>query len=271
MTLSLTYSPCPNDTFVFHALAHGLVDGAPEVDVTYRRRRRHQRHGRAGRARHHQGLVRRTAVVAGRVRAAAHRRCAGAWLRAAGADRRAHRPAWRDRRRTRRAHHRLPAVPAVGCRPGRRHDRPSCPSPRSCRPSATAWSTPGWSSTRRGSPTGRYGLTSLVDLGDWWESDTGLPIPLGAILARRSLDLPALTAAIRTSVELAWHDPAASAAYVAEHADEMDPDVQQRHIALYVNEFTRDLGADGYAAVEALLGRAAAAGLVPPVDPALLH
>ena len=88
---------------------------------------------------------------------------------------------------------------------------------------------------------GAYGLTSLVDLGDWWESDTGLPIPLGAILARRALGaaaIEALTAAIRSSVELAWKDPAASAGYVAEHADEMDPDVQQRHIALYVNEFT---------------------------------
>ena len=118
---------------------------------------------------------------------------------------------------------------------------------------------------------GSYGLTSLVDLGDWWETDTGLPIPLGAILARRTLDTAALTDAIRASVELAWNDPAASAAYVAEHAQEMDPDVQQRHIALYVNEFTRDLGEDGYAAVEALLLRASAAGLVPPVDPALLH
>ena len=106
----------------------------------------------------------------------------------------------------------------------------------------------------------------MVDLGDWWEIDTGLPIPLGAILARRCLGPHDRdpTGAIRASVEHAWKDPAASAAYVAEHADEMDPDVQQRHIALYVNEFTRDLGDEGYAAVEALLMRAAAAGLVPP-------
>ena len=47
----------------------------------------------------------------------------------------------------------------------------------------------------------------------------------------------------------------------------MDPDVQRQHIALYVNEFTRDLGEDGYAAIEELLGRAAAAGLVPPAGP----
>jgi 1,4-dihydroxy-6-naphthoate synthase len=50
---------------------------------------------------------------------------------------------------------------------------------------------------------------------------------------------------------------------VAEHADEMSPDVQRRHIDLYVNEFTRDLGEEGYAAVRALLDRAYAAGLTP--------
>ncbi len=113
-----------------------------------------------------------------------------------------------------------------------------------------------------------YGLSSLVDLGAWWETDTGLPIPLGAILAHRSLDVAALARAARASVEYAWADPAASAAYVAAHADEMSPDVQARHIALYVNEFTRDLGDDGYAAVEALLTRAFEAGLTPR-NPAL--
>jgi 1,4-dihydroxy-6-naphthoate synthase len=108
-----------------------------------------------------------------------------------------------------------------------------------------------------------YGLTSVVDLGEWWESDTGLPIPLGAIIARRSLDPAALARAARASVEYAWANPAASADYVAAHADEMAPDVQQQHIELYVNEFTRDLGDEGYAAAEALLTRAYAAGLTP--------
>ncbi|MBN9621182.1 MAG: 1,4-dihydroxy-6-naphthoate synthase, partial [Actinobacteria bacterium] len=91
-------------------------------------------------------------------------------------------------------------------------------------------------------------------------------IPLGAILARRSLNAAALGRAARASVEYAWAHPEASAAYVAAHADEMAPDVQRRHIDLYVNEFTRDLGEEGHAAVRGLLGRAAQAGLVPPVD-----
>jgi 1,4-dihydroxy-6-naphthoate synthase len=108
-----------------------------------------------------------------------------------------------------------------------------------------------------------YGLQALVDLGAWWEDDTGLPIPLGAILARRDHDAELLARVVRASVEQAWADPAASGAYVAEHAAELSPDVQQQHIALYVNQFTRDLGEEGYAAARTLLGRAAAAGLVP--------
>jgi 1,4-dihydroxy-6-naphthoate synthase len=110
-----------------------------------------------------------------------------------------------------------------------------------------------------------YGLVCLQDLGEWWEADTGLPIPLGAIVARRSLDLAALTATVRASVEHAWASPRASAGFVAEHAQEMDPGVCQQHIDLYVNEFTRDLGEAGFAAVEALLTRAADEGLLPPL------
>ncbi|HUR13948.1 MAG TPA: 1,4-dihydroxy-6-naphthoate synthase [Mycobacteriales bacterium] len=110
-----------------------------------------------------------------------------------------------------------------------------------------------------------YGLVCLQDLGSWWEAETGLPIPLGAIVARRSLDTEALAQTVRASVEHAWVSPDASAAFVAAHSQEMAPDVCRQHIELYVNEFTRSLGDDGYAAVEALLARAAAEGLVPPL------
>ncbi len=109
-----------------------------------------------------------------------------------------------------------------------------------------------------------YGLQAIVDLGDWWESDTGLPIPLGAILARRSYggeQISRLGRVIRQSVEMAWADPAASRAYVLEHSQEMAPEVVDQHIALYVNSFTADLGDEGYAAISGLLDRAAGAGL----------
>ena len=70
--------------------------------------------------------------------------------------------------------------------------------------------------------------------------------------------------------EYAFANPSASASFVAEHASEMDPVVQARHIALYVNEFSVDIGAGGRGAISALLNRAADAGLVPPVPPVAL-
>ena len=66
---------------------------------------------------------------------------------------------------------------------------------------------------------------------------------------------------------MAWDDPEVSVPYVLAHAQEMDPAVADQHIGLYVNEFTADLGEDGYAAVRGLLTRAAAEGLVPPLAP----
>jgi 1,4-dihydroxy-6-naphthoate synthase len=117
----------------------------------------------------------------------------------------------------------------------------------------------------------RYGLSALVDLGEWWERDTGLPIPLGAILAHRDrVDAAAATEWVRNSVRQAWADPAASEAYVLEHAQEMEPAVVAQHINLYVNEFTENLGDEGYAAIGSLLDRAAGLGLVPPIPPGAL-
>jgi 1,4-dihydroxy-6-naphthoate synthase len=110
----------------------------------------------------------------------------------------------------------------------------------------------------------RYGLRAVVDLGEWWERDTGLPIPLGAILARKGVVDPVAAAEwVRASVRQAWAEPAASRDYVLAHAQEMELAVVDQHIGLYVNSFTEDLGPEGHAAVDALLGRAANANLVP--------
>ncbi|WP_328434402.1 1,4-dihydroxy-6-naphthoate synthase [Streptomyces sp. NBC_00425] len=118
-----------------------------------------------------------------------------------------------------------------------------------------------------------YGLHKLADMGEHWEATTGLPIPLGAIIAKRSLGaetLDRLAGSIRASVRAAWDDPEVSRPYVMEHAQEMDPSVADQHIGLYVNEFTAGLGEDGYAAVRGLLTRAAAEGLLPPLGPGAL-
>lgn len=108
-----------------------------------------------------------------------------------------------------------------------------------------------------------YGLQLVQDLGQWWEEDTGLPIPLGAIIARKDRNLEELALAIQRSVKYAWEHPLASQEYIMKHAQEMEPEVARAHINLYVNKFSEDLGVQGYQAIEALLGRAAKEGLVP--------
>jgi 1,4-dihydroxy-6-naphthoate synthase len=115
-----------------------------------------------------------------------------------------------------------------------------------------------------------YGLTLWADLGSWWEQDTNLPIPLGAIIARRSLDLAAITGWIQASVQYAWAHPEESKEYVLHHSQELSTEVTQAHIKLYVNEFTENIGELGYQAVASLLSRAAQEGLVPKVDLAAL-
>ena len=111
----------------------------------------------------------------------------------------------------------------------------------------------------------QHGLVKVVDLGEWWERTTGLPIPLGGILARRDLGADAIRAiddAIRRSVEHAFADPAASRPYVRAHAQEMDDAVTQQHIDLYVNHFSADVGSDGERAIRELFARARAAGII---------
>ena len=111
------------------------------------------------------------------------------------------------------------------------------------------------------------GLASIADLGQWWETETGNPIPLGAILVRRDqADATArkIDETIRASLGFAYADEAAVAPYVREHAFEMDEAVMRAHIALYVNEFSVDLGDAGMAAVGELYSRASAAELIPP-------
>jgi 1,4-dihydroxy-6-naphthoate synthase len=111
----------------------------------------------------------------------------------------------------------------------------------------------------------QHGLVKVVDLGEWWEQTTGLPIPLGGILARRSLGAETIRAvddAIRRSVEHAFAHPQDGAAYIRAHAQEMDEAVQRQHIDLYVNRFTADLGDDGERAIHELFARARAAGII---------
>jgi 1,4-dihydroxy-6-naphthoate synthase len=101
-----------------------------------------------------------------------------------------------------------------------------------------------------------HGLTKVADLGEWWEQQTGMPLPLAAICIRTDVSADVrnqVEQAIRASVEYAFAHPDASASFVREHAQEMSPEVCRKHIDLYVNEFSIDLGEEGRAALEALL------------------
>jgi len=118
----------------------------------------------------------------------------------------------------------------------------------------------------------RYGLHQIVDLGQWWESTTGHPIPLGGIAARRSLGydrLRQIETAVRDSVDFAHAQPDVVRDYVATNAQEMEREVMDAHIALYVNQYTRDYGHQGEAAIDDLLARAADVGIVPRINDSL--
>ena len=103
------------------------------------------------------------------------------------------------------------------------------------------------------------GFVKLRDLGEYWEATYGAAIPLGGIVVRRSLP-PAIQRKVqrvlRRSVAYALKNPEVSAAYVRAHAQEMDPVVIQKHIALYVNDFTLDLGEEGERAIRTLFAAA---------------
>jgi 1,4-dihydroxy-6-naphthoate synthase len=109
------------------------------------------------------------------------------------------------------------------------------------------------------------GLTAVEDLGEWWERTTGAPIPLGAILLRRDSGLDPLIVEelLRKSLDYGRNHPGEVAEYVRANAQELDDEVTARHIALYVNEYSRDLGEEGHKAVTELLTRQRALGLIP--------
>jgi 1,4-dihydroxy-6-naphthoate synthase len=110
------------------------------------------------------------------------------------------------------------------------------------------------------------GLRKICDLGEFWEGQTGTPIPLGAIAVRRSLPdavKQSVNRIVRRSVEYAFAHRDASLPYVRAHAQEMSEAVMYKHIDLYVNEFSVDLGDEGRLAVDTLFRKAESLGLVP--------
>lgn len=113
------------------------------------------------------------------------------------------------------------------------------------------------------------GLVKLIDLGDWWEQTTQAAIPLGGIAMKRSHDATLcaqVDGIIKSSIAYAWAQYPKLSNFVTTHAQEMEEDVMRQHINLYVNEYSADLGTVGMAAIQTLFDRAVAAGFITADD-----
>ena len=109
------------------------------------------------------------------------------------------------------------------------------------------------------------GLHKIIDLGDWWEETVKAAIPLGGIVARRSFDADlsaTIDGIIKDSVEYSWKHYPQLSGFVTAHAQEMEERIMRQHIDLYVNEYTTDLGETGVKAIETLFNKAKETGII---------
>ena len=112
----------------------------------------------------------------------------------------------------------------------------------------------------------KKGLHKIADMGEYWEKETGLPIPLGTIAINRRIDREValkVNRIVRKSLEYAYHDSLASYDFVVSHAKEMESTVMNNHIKLYVNKFTLDLGKEGKKAISEFFRIAHGKALIP--------
>jgi len=260
--LSFGFTPCPNDAFAFHAFVHGLVPAPFEVepvlcDIEDLNRRAaggelqltKLSFGAAAAAGERYRLLRSGAALGHGVGPLVVARQAGTLEETA-----AGRIAVPGRETTAFLLLRL-AVPALGEVLELRYDR--------ILPAVVAGEVDAGLIIHESRFTYReHGLVAVADLGEWWEGETGLPVPLAGIFARSDLEpdvVDAAEAVIRASVEYAFAHPEASRDYVRSLSHELSDEVCAAHIALYVNEHGVDIGDEGLVAIDRLLGRAAAA------------
>ncbi|MDB4917205.1 MAG: 1,4-dihydroxy-6-naphthoate synthase [Gemmatimonadetes bacterium] len=260
--LTFGYSPCPNDTFAFHALTHGLVDAPFRVtpvllDIEELNRRAHT------------GEFDLTKLSVGAFSTVGNRyhllRSGAALGEGVGPLVVTRTPMSLDEavrgrvaipgRETTAFHLLRLAAPALGDVVELRYDR--------ILGAVTDGDVDAGLIIHESRFTyAEHGLFKAVDLGDWWTQETGLPVPLAGICARTDLDAEITAAAeraIRASVQYAFDHPQASREYVQANAQEMSESVQAQHIALYVNAFSLDVGDDGLRAIERLVADPAAA------------
>jgi len=115
----------------------------------------------------------------------------------------------------------------------------------------------------------KKGLIKTIDLGEYWEKETGLPIPLGGIAINRNLNHNLqlkINRVLKRSIEYAFANPKSAYPFIKQYAQEMDEDVMYKHIELYVNNFTLDLGENGKKAIEILYEKAISLGVLPEMN-----
>ncbi len=254
--LTFGYSPCPNDTFAFHALTHGLIDlpfrVAPVLlDIEELNRRAHSGAfhvsklsvGAFAAVGNRYRLLRSGAALGHGVGPLVVARNAITLEQAVGG-----RLAIPGRETTAFRLLRL-AAPALNDVVELRYDQ-------ILRAVEVGEVDAGLIIHESRFTYAAHGLCKIIDLGDWWERETHLPVPLAGICVRHDVDTETadtLERALRASVQYAFDHPDASRDYVRAHAQEMSDEVCAQHIALYVNEHSLDIGADGLRAIARLV------------------
>jgi len=113
------------------------------------------------------------------------------------------------------------------------------------------------------------GLYKVIDIGEYWENVTNTPTPLGGILAKRNLEkdlILKINRVLKRSVEFAFANPKSSFEFIRQHSQEMSEEVMYKHIELYVNHYSLDLGDAGRNAVRTLFKKAQEAGFISEID-----
>src|ERR1700744_591374 len=113
------------------------------------------------------------------------------------------------------------------------------------------------------------GLKKIIDLGDYWEKQTGCAIPLGGIVANRNLPLDVqhkVNRVLKKSVEFAFANPKSGLDFIRSHAQEMSEEVMYKHIDLYVNKYSVELGEEGRKAIKLLFDTATQKHIIQPID-----
>ena len=258
--LTFGFSPCPNDTFAFHALVHGLVEAPAAVEPVLLDMEELNRRARTGALDLTKLSFGAFPAVGDRYRllrsGAALGRGVGPLVvarEAKGLEEAVRgRLAVPGRDTTAFLLLRL-AAPELGDMVELRYDRILA--------AVAAGDVDAGLIIHESRFTYRdHDLVAVADLGAWWEQETGLPVPLAGICARADLDevvAAGLESAIRASVEYAFAHPDASSEYVRAHAQELSEEVRAAHIALYVNEYSLALDEEAFEAIERLVGSAA--------------